>query len=29
MMWGIMDQLKEIGVPEAQIHYERFALHKD
>ena len=28
MMWGIMDMLKEIGVPQQQIHYERFALHK-
>src|SRR6185503_13870864 len=29
MMWGIIDQLKEIGMPATQIHYERFALHKD
>ena len=29
MMWGIMDQLKAIGVWPAHIHYERFALHKD
>jgi len=29
MMWGIMDQLKVLGVPPEQIHYERFALHKD
>jgi predicted ferric reductase len=28
MMWGIMDQLKAAGMPPAQIHYERFALHK-
>jgi len=28
MMWGVMDQLKALGVPDAQIHYERFALHK-
>ena len=29
MMWGIIDQLKELGVPPKYIHYERFALHKD
>jgi len=28
MMWGIRDQLKALGVPAEQIHYERFALHK-
>jgi predicted ferric reductase len=28
MMWGIMEQLKELGVSESQVHYERFALHK-
>lgn len=28
MMWGIIDQLKKIGMPESQIHYERFSLHK-
>lgn len=29
MMWNVIDQLKEIGVPPAHIHYERFSLHKD
>ncbi len=28
MMWGIITQLKALGVPAAQIHYERFSLHK-
>jgi predicted ferric reductase len=28
MMWGIIDQLKALGVPETHIHYERFSLHK-
>lgn len=29
MMWGIIAQLKELGVPANQVHYERFSLHKD
>ncbi len=29
MMFGIMKQLKGVGVPASQIHYERFSLHKD
>lgn len=29
MMWAIIKGLKEAGMPQAQIHYERFALHKD
>jgi len=29
MMWGIKKALVELGVPEKQVHYERFALHKD
>lgn len=29
MMWGIITQLKALGVPANQIHYERFSLHKD
>jgi ferredoxin-NADP reductase len=28
MMTGIRVMLKELGVPESHIHYERFALHK-
>lgn len=28
MMAGIRVMLRELGVPESQIHYERFALHK-
>lgn len=29
MMWGIISALQELGVPKENIHYERFALHKD
>lgn len=29
MMWGIIKQLRTLGVPKGQIHYERFSLHKD
>jgi predicted ferric reductase len=29
MMAGVKKSLKELGVPDAQVHYERFALHKD
>lgn len=28
MMWGIIPELKALGVPNQQIHYERFSLHK-
>ncbi|HVI69575.1 MAG TPA: ferredoxin reductase family protein [Magnetospirillaceae bacterium] len=29
MMYGLIDELKKVGMPAAQIHYERFSLHKD
>lgn len=29
MMAGIKKALRELGVPDSQVHYERFALHKD
>jgi ferredoxin-NADP reductase len=29
MMAGVRRALQELGVPIAQVHYERFALHKD
>lgn len=29
MMAGVKKALKELGVPDEQVHYERFALHKD
>lgn len=28
MMAGVKDALKQLGVPQAQVHYERFSLHK-